>query len=245
MPNGPYQHGTPYPLPALAFLLALAAGALAALVLMFSSGMWLPASTVPVLAWCVVAVISESTAVYLPRSNIHVSSTEAVIMAAYLGVGLAGAMAAALCATLLYVSYDEGRIESVFNTRLRLTMFNCSHYMVILLAVRFVYLLLGGKDPSAGALQPALVPAIVAAPLFFLLSCILNAWFYKLEEGRPFIQYLKDDLVRHMPTAFMVSLAAALVAVAYSMAGIMAIALFALPLMLTRLSILAPPEEWQ
>ena len=244
MPIGPYKRGTPYPLSALVFLLALGSGASGALLLVFSTRPWPSASALSVLAWCVVAVIGESSAVHLPRGNIHVSSTEAVIVAAYLSVGLAGAMAAVLCATLLYVSHDEGGIEFVINTHPRLTLFNCSHFVLILLAVHFVYRFMGGQDTTAGAVQPALVPAVISAPLFFFLSCILNAWFYMLEEGRSFKRYLADDLARYMPTAFMVSLAAVLVAVAYSRAGITAIALFALPLMLTRLSILAPPEEW-
>jgi hypothetical protein len=183
--------------------------------------------------------------VYLPRSNIHVSSTEAVIVAAYLSIGLGGAMAAVLCATLLYISQDEAGLKTVLTTPFRLSVFNCSHFVLILIVVRTVYLILGGQEPSIEAAQPALVPAIVVAPLFFLLSCILNAWFYKLEEGRLFMNFLAGDLLRYMPTAVMVSLAAVMVAVAYSTVGAIAVAVFALPLMLTRLSVLAPPEEWQ
>jgi hypothetical protein len=66
-----------------------------------------------------------------------------------------------------------------------------------------------------------------------------------VEEGRPFWAYLKEDLGQHLPTAFIISQVAVLVAIAYFRIGNMAIALFALPLMLPRLSILAPPEEWE
>ena len=89
------------------------------------------------------------------------------------------------------------------------------------------------------------LPSLIIAPLFFILSCLLNSLFYKLEEGRQFWGYFRDTFVIHLPSASLLSLSSLMVALSFPKFGILALLMFALPLILSRLSFLSNPEEWE
>jgi hypothetical protein len=180
--------------------------------------------------WCIAGIISESSAVYLSRGNIFASTTEAVFVLSFLISGPPAALVVISVASLFWVGKKEDGYTHVFNIPIRYTLFNISHFIVILGVVTVFYRFIGGF--FYGGIP--LIPALIVSPLFFVLSCILNSLFYKLEEDTGFFSYLLSTFSRYLPGALMVSLSGIMIAYAYSRFDILSILLFIVPVLLTR-----------
>jgi len=187
---------------------------------------------VNILVWSLLGVISESKAVYLKEGNIFASTTEAVFVLSFLISGPAVTLVVISAATLLWVSRKGNGLSYIFNIPIRYTLFNISHFICILGGVTLIYRILGGFN----SVSIPLFPAIAVAPLFFVFSCMFNALFYKLEENTGFFTYLLSTFAQYLPGALMVSFSGIMVAFAFSRFGILSIQLFAMPVLLTRLT---------
>jgi hypothetical protein len=220
-----------YPKGALAFLVCLAAAS--STIVLGYVGALEPGSIRPesLVLWLIMGAGCESLSVYLSRGNIYVSTVEAVLLASYLVDGPLSCLVAISGASLLAVVKKGSAWKHVFNYPARLTLFNFAHFVVLLWCVDVVY-----RFASAASGGGRLMPAVMVAPFFFVGSCLLNALFYLLEEGRPFVGYFREVFVPYVPNALLASLAAVLVAMAFPRFGIVSVLLFAAPFIVTRLS---------
>ncbi|MEW5816011.1 MAG: hypothetical protein AB1798_11545, partial [Spirochaetota bacterium] len=199
-----------YPVRAFIFLVFLTIAAFAAGCLIVKNTPYGGISFFNLLIWCVLGTICESGAVYLVRGNIYVSTTEAIFVACYLTSGAFVTLLVIGCSMFFHFSRLDRQVRHVLNTRFRLTLFNLAHYVLILGIADLLYRISGGQIGRF-----SLIPSMLIAPLFFLLSCILNALFYRLEEGRAFFKYLLDTFRTYLPGASLVSLSGVVIALAF------------------------------
>ena len=202
-----------YPVKAAVFLIILGLSAIISAVLLIKYVTYSELKIVPVLIWIAIGVWSESFSVYLEDGNIHISPIDAVFFAVYLTGGAIAALIVIPATGLLRFRRTGLLPGNMLNTPFRLTYFNVCHYVLILGVVHLVY------STLSNATGLNLVPALITAPIFFLLSCILNAIFYKLEEGRSFFHYLKEIFLPHFTNSLAASFAAVIIALAYPQFG--------------------------
>ena len=220
---------TDYPKKALVFLIIIGAAAASA-VFHYLKNFTPPEGTaVMLLIWCTAGVLCESASVFLSKGNIYISTTDAVFFAALLTAGPEITAAVILCVFLFSVRFTERGIVQLFRIPPRLTFFNICHYIIILWITDSFLLLL--KTWTGGAF---LLPAVFSAPLFFILSCLLNALFYKYEEGRDFYRYFVDIFRPYLLDALLSSLGAIFIAFTYSDYGPISLLLFLTPFIVSR-----------
>ena len=182
--------------------------------------------------WGILGIISESKAVYLTEGNIYASTTEAVFVLSFLISGPAGSLVVIIASTLFWIGKTETGYSNILKTPARYTIFNISHFIIILGIVTVFYRTVGGTFN----VTLHILPAVIVSPLFFILSCMFNALFYKLEDSTPFAEYIVATFKEYLPGAFMVSLSGIMTAFAYRRFNILSILLFAVPLLLTRIT---------
>ncbi len=191
-----------------------------------------------IILWTIVAVLSESLSVYYVNGTFFVSPIEAVFYAAYLSCGPLTAAVSISLTFLLIVTRDENRYRHIFNTPLRYILFNIFHFMLIML-------ILDGFLTLSQALLPSLriLPVLAAAPLFFTLSCLINAALYKVEDGESFTAAFKEMFDPYYQTAFPASLAAVIIGFAYLRYGLLSILIMITPLLVTLITIKAQVRD--
>ncbi len=219
-----------YPVSAAVFLIVLSLGALASTFLLLS-GSSFTIDPAAVLVWSLLGILNESFSVHHRRGNIYISTLEAVFFAAYLSGGPVTALVCIAASLLLSFRIEEGGFRHLFNTHFRLTLFNVSHFIVGLYAVDKVYGLLINLT---GGMY--ILPAIGAAPFLFLISCVLNALFYRLEEGRDFLHYLSQVFKPFYADALTAAFAAVIIALTYPRFGIFSAVFFITPILMARLT---------
>ena len=185
-----------------------------------------------IVVWSILGIISESKAVYLAEGNIYASTTEAVFVLSFLISGPAGSLVVITASTLFWIGKTENGYTNILKTPVRYTIFNISHFIIILGIVTVFYR--AAEGTFNGTLH--ILPAVIVSPMFFILSCVFNAFFYKLEDETPFFEYLTATFKEYLPGALMVSLSGIMTAFAYQRFNILSILLFAVPLLLTRIT---------
>jgi hypothetical protein len=225
-----------YPLPAYCFLWALftAAGA-SAIAILRTRGIEsfsLPATAL----WSLLAVLIESVSVHNEEGNIYVSPVEAVFYGGYLCCGARAALIIVLLTYLLRLPGESGRIRHVLRIPFRLTLFNICHFILIIFLLDLIY-----RPLSERVGFP--VAALLLAPFIFLLSCVFNAYFYKVEEGRPFSAYVREILNPYLADALPPCFAAVLIAGLYPRFGLTALLFFFTPLLVSLIFILGREEK--
>ena len=217
-----------YPGRAAGFLIILTGFACAAAFLLVQYSNETSLELLPLFIWAAIGIWSESNSVFIDEGNIHLSPVDAVFFAAYLTSGAASALIVILATELLRFR-RSGLRGNLFNTPFRLTLFNVCHYILILGIIHLCYTIL---ENTTGL---NLFPALFTAPMFFLFSCILNALFYKLEEGRSFFHYLKQIFMPHFMNGLAASFAAVIIALTYPRFGFISLFFFFIPILVTRL----------
>lgn len=230
-----------YPLKAAVFLtiLSLAGAAAAVLIIIYNSAQSFNTVQflIPLFIWIVIGIWSESFTVYLEDGNIHLSPIDAVFYAVYLTSGAVSALIVIPAAMLLRFRRTGLLQGHLLKTPFRLTLFNIAHYILILGVVELVY------SSLCRLTGLSLLPALLSAPLFFLLSCLLNALFYKLEEGRSFFHYLKEIFLPHFINGLSASFAVVIIALAYPRFGFISLFFYFIPVFTTRLLYLESKEN--
>ena len=184
-----------------------------------------------IIIWTLAAVLSESLSVYYASGNVFISPIEAVFYGCCLSCGPLTACICIFLTFLFIVTRDENRLRHIFNTPARYIIFNISHQMLIMLLLYFIYRLL-----TTALLGLQIVPAIITAPLFFSLSCIINALFFRIEDGTSFKQTFVELFHPYYQAAVPASLAAVIIAMAYASYRYLAILILITPLFITLLS---------
>lgn len=222
-----------YPFKAALFLLGLSVAALYAAMLIVGAGDVAEMEYLAIFVWAVIGVLNKSFSVYISRGNIYISTIDAVFFVAYLTEGPVLALICIVATMVFSIQKVEGRYRSIFNIPFRLTLFNISHYIIALYILDKTYLVVSA---SAGGL--VIFPALATAPLLFLLSCGMNALFYKLEEGRSFVHYFIRVFTPFYLEAFSASFAAVIIALAYPRYGLLSLFFFFTPIIVARLTML-------
>ena len=181
-----------------------------------------------VAVWILVAVLSESLSAYSENGAFFVSPIEAVFYAAYLSCGPLAAALSILITYLLIVTRDENRLRHIFNNPFRYTLFNIFHFMLIMLLLDRIINLFQRLVPSLHIL-----PILAIAPLFFTLSCFLNAVFYKIEDDDSYRISFGDLFFPYYQTAYPASFAAVIIGLAYPRYGLLSIPIIITPLLVT------------
>lgn len=218
-----------YPFKAALFLIFLSISTMVTGIILFRDLSYKEFNLIPILIWVAIGIWSESYSVYLEEGNIHMSPADALFFAVYLTSGPIAAFIVIIATVLLRFRKTGLSHGNLFKTPFRLTLFNVCHYILILGVVHFSYT----KLCHMTGLK--LVPALVTAPLFFLLSCVLNALFYKLEEGRSFLHYLKEIFLPHFINGLAASFAVVIIAMTYPLFGFVSLFFFFIPIFATRL----------
>jgi hypothetical protein len=216
-----------YPPGAALFLFSLFACAVVSAVCIVAGGD--PASIRPatLLVWSILGVFSESFSVYIPRGKIYISTVEAIFFAAYLSGGAPTALICIAATVLFRIQRKEGGLSHLFSVPFRLTLFNlCLYFVACDRCYTFLRNLSGGLR---------ILPALVTAPFFLLFSCVLNVLFYKLEERRPFLNYLKEIFGPYYADALPASLGAVIIAPTYPRYGLVSALFFLTPIFVARL----------
>jgi hypothetical protein len=188
--------------------------------------------------WTVVAVLSESFSVYFVNGKFFVSPVEAVFYAAYLAGGPLNAGASILLTFLLIVTREENRYRHIFNTPLRFLLFNISHLMIIMLALDAILGLLRFLLPSL-----RILPSLAMAPLFFTLSCLINAIYYRVEDGSSLRVSFKKMFFPFYRTTFPASLAAVITGYAYPRYGLLSLFMMLTPLFVSLVTMKAQARK--
>jgi len=222
-----------YPPGAALFLFLLFACAAASAICIVSGSDPASIHLATLLVWSLLGVFNESFSVYIPRGNIYISTIEAVFFAAYLSGGALTALICIAVTVLFGIQKKEGGFRHLFSKPFRLTLFNICHYVMILFLVDGGYTFL--HRVSGGLV---ILPALVTAPFFFLFSCLLNALFYKLEEGRSFLNYLKEIFGPYYADALPAGFAAVIIAPTYPKYGLVSVLFFLTPIFVARLKFL-------
>ncbi len=220
-----------YPRGALLFLIIISAAAVLCAILIFSGSQPADYSISVIIVWSVLAVLSESFSVYISSGNIYISTIEAVFFGAYLSGGPVSSLFCILATALFTVRIQEKGLSYIFTTPLRLTIFNVSHFIIILFSVDWLYVHI-----AAAAAGSNILPALITAPVFFLFSCVFNALFYRLEEGRSFFRYLIDVFKPYYADALPASFAAVIIAITFPGYGILSVLFFITPIIVARLA---------
>jgi len=222
-----------YPFKAGLFLFVLSMAALYAAVRIAGAGNVAEMEYPAIFVWALIGVLNKSFSVYISRGNIYISTIDAVFFVAYLAEGPVLALLCIVATMVFSIQKFEGKYRSIFNIPFRLTLFNISHYIVALYILDKIYLVLSS---SAGGL--VILPALATAPILFLLSCGMNALFYKLEEGRSFLHYFTQVFTPFYLEAFSASFAAVIIALAYPRYGLLSVFFFFTPILVARLTML-------
>ncbi len=185
------------------------------------------------IVWALLGILSESFSVHDQRGNIYISTIEAVFFAAYLSGGVLTACVCIAATVLLSFHVEDGKIRHALTTAFRLTLFNLTHFIVALLIVDSVY---RGLVLISGGLL--VLPALLTAPVFFLVSCLLNALFYYFEEDRNFMHYLVRVFRPFYMEAVIASSGAVIIALTYPRYGIVSALFFVTPIIMARLTFL-------
>ncbi|MBN2628124.1 MAG: hypothetical protein JXA95_15755 [Spirochaetales bacterium] len=187
-----------------------------------------------ILVWTVVAVLSESFSVYYVNGRFFVSPVEAVFYAAYLAGGPLNAGASIFLTFLLIITREEDRYRHLFNTPPRFLLFNISHLMIIMLVLDSLLGLFRSLLPSL-----RILPVLAMAPLFFTFSCLINAVYYKVEEGSPFRISFKKMFSPFYQTTYPASLAAVIIGYAYPRYGLLSLFMMLTPLFVSLITMKA------
>lgn len=184
-----------------------------------------------IVIWTAAGILSESLSVYYVNGTFYISPIEAVFCGCYLSCG---PLAAAICIVLTFlfnITKNEKKYWHILNTAPRYMIFNIFHHILIMLVLhRFIGVF------SLLPFKLELVPAVIIAPLFFTLSCLINALLYKIEDGESFQASFKDIFDPYYQTAFPASFAAVIIAKAYPVYGFLSIVIMLVPLLVTILS---------
>ncbi len=220
-----------YPRGALLFLIIISTAAVLCAILIFSGSQPADYSISVIIVWSVLAVLSESFSVYISSGNIYISTIEAVFFGAYLSGGPVASLFCILATALFTVRKQEKGLSYILTTPPRLTIFNVSHFIIILFLVDRLYIY-----TAAAAGGTSILPALITAPVFFLVSCVFNALFYRLEEGRSFFRYLIDVFKPYYADALPASFAAVIIAITYPEYGVLSVLFFITPIIVARLA---------
>ena len=222
-----------YPFKAALFLLVLSAASLYAAMRIVTAGDVTEMKYLAIFLLSLMGILNESFSVYISRGNIYISTIEAVFFVAYLAGGPLVALICIVATMVFSIQQFEGRYRSILNIPFRLSLFNISHYVVALFILDKAYILVSSL---AGGL--IIIPALFTAPLLFLLSCGMNALFYKLEEGRRFWHYFTQVFKPFYVEAFSASFAAVIIALAYPRYGLLSVFFFFTPILVARITML-------
>ncbi len=181
-----------------------------------------------IIIWTIAAVLSESLAIYYVNGSFFISPIEAVFCGCLLSCGPLTAAITISLTFLLIITKDENRFWHIFNTAARYILLNISHHILIMLVLYHGYHFMTSSTANF-----QIIPAMIIAPLFFTLSCLINAFFYKVEDGEPVKQAFLDMFDPYYQTAVPASLAAVIIAMAYAEYRYFAILILISPFIVT------------
>lgn len=221
-----------YPRAAALFLILLSLAALASVLdilrqvpLVLNQGWW------NLIAWVTFSILIESLSTYIKKGNVFISTVDGIFYAAYLSSGPVTALACIVFTSLLYAKKTDRGIRWPWKTAPRLILFNITHYIVSLWVIFRLHQSLTRLMEGL-----SLLPALICAPLFFLFSCLLNSYFYKVEERRNFKGYLKEFFLPHYSSALPASFAALIVAITYPKFGVLSMLFYLIPQVISMIS---------
>jgi len=190
-------------------------------------------NTGTLIVWALLGIQNESLAIHDQRGNIYISTIEAVFFAAYLSGGVLAAFVCITATVLFSFRVQDGTIRHALSKPFRLTLFNHTHFIVALLVVDTIFKWL--VRITGGLL---VLPAFLTAPVFFMVSCFLNALFYYFEEDRDFMNYLIRVFRPFYMDALIASSGAIIISLTYPRYGILSSLFFITPIIMARLTFL-------
>lgn len=197
------------------------------------------------LFFTVLVIVAETQTVQLPNHQ-SVSVSSAIVLSVLLTFGPGAAALSAALAICGSITRDGKKTYHLFNTPVRMTLFNIGDYVISIALTGITYVHLGGGTIGGGAagygdftrvlhgINQNALPLLASVFVFIFVNGVMVAAYFSLSSGAGFLKVWLSNLLWPVASLFFICLFGIIIAGIYVAYGWFPVVLFFAPLILAR-----------